>query len=191
MSDDVADFSEDLEFGKKWEQLASSRLKKLLPSFSIDNVEYEHRPELQLAGIDTILQQRNPTLDIKTQDYEYVETGNLPIEVWSDIDSGDPGWFYTGDADLIVWVYENSVGTNLHHKGYFMPHTEELVEWVNDKIDDLPESRRVEVLNDGWTTVCWLIPIEDFPKEYLVEFDPRLPNDRDTPQSDLTTWVDT
>lgn len=189
--DDVADFEEDLEFGKKWEQLVSSYLKKLLPKFSIDNVEYERRPELQRAGIDTILAQEQPTLDVKTNRNRYLGTGNLPIEIWSDHEAGVPGWFYTSEADLIVWVWENQAGTNCHHRGYFMPHSQELIEWANEKMDELPDWRRRTKQNESWETVFWLFPIDEFPDEFLVEFDPRPPNERETPQSDLSAWTDT
>lgn len=184
--DDEPDFEEDLNFGKKWERIASNRLRELLPSFSIDNVDYERRPELQRAGIDTILQRDEPTLDIKTQRYKHTDTGNLPIEVWSDETGSTPGWFYTSTADLIVWVYENRAGTNLYKRGYFMPHSDALVEWFNDRYGDY---HRIKKDNGDWTTVCRLVPIDDFPDEFLVEFDPRLPNDRETPQSDLGKWT--
>jgi len=187
MSRPEPDFESDLEFGKRWESFASARLRELLPKFSMDNVSYDKRPELQRAGIDTIFKQRDPAIDVKTQRHHHADSDNLPIETVSAQENDTPDWFYTSEADVIVWVFPNAAGTNLYHRGYFMPHTDGLIEWFNDCITDY---RRITKDNGEWTTACRLVPIDDFPAEYLVEFDPRLPTDRETPQSDLTKWTE-
>jgi hypothetical protein len=191
-SEEPADFAEDLADAKEWEEFAVERVEELLLSTRATNVSYDERPKLQRAGIDGILTESRPSFDVKVQDYRHTDTGNLPVEVWSSIDDQVPGWFYTAESDLIVWLYKNRANTDLYHTGYLMPLRGSLVEWFNDRVGDF---RRVTTRNRGmygdeYTTVCRLAPIEEFPAEYLAEFDPRLPTDRDTPQSDLSEWAE-
>lgn len=186
-SDEPADFEEDLDFGQKWEAQAKDHLRELFSAVAVSNIDYHDRPELQRAGIDVLFQQSETSIDIKTQRRRYYDTGNLPIEVLSVAEKQKPGWFWEADSDLVVWVYPNQAGTNLDKTGYLMPLTEGLRDWVDDRAEDF---RYISVPNGEYHTGCLLIPIEEFPDEYLVEFDPRLATDRDTPQSDLMEWVD-
>ena len=187
---EAAKFSEDLAFGLEWENQATERLETLLLSVRATNIDYSKRPELQRAGIDSILTQDQPTFDVKCQRHKYASSSNLPIETQSVAEKGKLGWFYTSDADMIVWIFPNKVGTNLHKTGYLMPLHDGLREWVKDEFESF---RRFEKKNTGefgdYTTEGLLIPIDKFPTEYLVEFDPRLPTDRETPQSDIMTWA--
>lgn len=179
-------FEEQLQFGKKWEKYASERLETLLTSISMKNIDYDADPEMQRAGIDSILSRSQPSIDIKTQQYEYTKTGNMPIETMSVEEKSVPGWFYTSESDLIVWVYPNRAGTNLHRTGYFMPHSDELREWFNHRLDEFTRKR---IPNEDYHSAVRLVPIDSFPDEFLVEFDPRLPTDKETPQSDIMKWV--
>jgi len=179
-------FEEQLEFGKEWERRVSDRLEDILTVYAAQNISFDDEPEMQLAGIDTILQKNNPQIDVKTQSYKNTQTGNLPIEVVSVMEADPPkkGWFLKTEADLIVWVGENKAGTNLYHKGYFMPMI--VRDWLNER---LGKYRYVSIENEEWTTGVRLVPIKDFPDEYLIEFDPRLPTDKETPQSDIARWL--
>lgn len=186
---DTFDFDTQLEFGKEWEQQATDHLQELLATVSVSNIDFNERPELQRAGIDSIFSQKEATVDIKTQRFEHTTTGNLPIEVMSVIEQGVPGWFWEGESDMIVWVYPNQAATNLHHTGYLMPLTDGLRDWFDENAG---EFRFIKSKTTGrygkYHTGCRLVPIDRFPNEYLVSFDPRLPTDRETPQSDLTAW---
>lgn len=185
VGDEPFDFDEQLAFGEEWERRVSERLNSLLKSISVENISFDENPELQLSGVDAVLKRENPQFDVKTQSHKHIATGNLPIETWSKFEQSTPGWFYTSESDIVVWVYPNKAHTNLYRKGYFMMLGEGIRGWFNDRHD---RYRSIEVQNTGWMTKCRLVPIEDFPDEYLVEFDPRIPTDRDTPQSDLSKW---
>lgn len=193
MTDEPYDFDEQLEFGKNWEQIATEHLNDLFFAMSSINIDYDQYPDLQRAGIDSILQQEQATIDIKTQSHNYINTGNLPIEMVSVLEEGVPGWFVEADSDMVVWVYPNKAKTNLYKTGYLMPLTEGVRNWVYSWVEDAPVSRFIKVPNTGskgdYHTGNWLVPIDKFPDEYLVEFDPRLPTDRETPQSDIMEWV--
>lgn len=179
-------FDEQLAFGKRWEQRAKTHLRELFASVAVTNIDYDTRPELQRAGIDVLFQQSETSIDIKTQRHEHIDSGNLPIEVMSVVEKQKPGWFWEADSDLVVWVYPNKPETNLYKTGYLMPLTEGLRDWFDDCAE---EFRYTRIPNDGYHTGVRLVPINEFPEEYLVEFDPRLPTERETPQSDITEWA--
>jgi hypothetical protein len=190
-TDGRADFEADLEDALEWEQFAVDRVEELLLSTRAANVSYNDRPELQRAGIDGIVRQQQPSFDIKVQDYRHTDTGNLPIEVWSSLENCTPGWFYTAESDMIVWLYKNRAKTDLYHTGYLMPLRDGLIEWFNDRKDDFREFSKENIgMHGGEYTTCGrLVPIDEFPDAYLAQFDPRPPTDRDTPQSALGDWV--
>jgi hypothetical protein len=183
-------FDEQLKFGKKWEQQAKTHLQELFTAVSVSNIDYDDKPELQRAGIDIIFQREEAAIDIKTQRHEHAHSDNLPIEIVSVMSEDEPGWFYDADSDLVVWVYPNKAETNLYKTGYLMPLTDGLREWFKLHAD---EFRFTTIPNQGqygeYKTGVRLVPIERFPDNYLVEFDPRLPTDRDTPQSDIMQWA--
>lgn len=177
-------FNEQLKFGLEWEREVSDRLENILMAINAENISFDESPQMQRNGIDSILKKRDPKIDVKTQKYENTQTGNLPIEVMSVLEKQKPGWYHTTECDMVVWVGVNRTGSNLYHKGYFMPMS--VRRWLDEKLD---EYRYVNIPNEDWTTGVRLVPIDDFPEEYLIEFDPRLPTDRETPQSDMTRWM--
>jgi len=191
MSTEPYDFGEKLSFGTDWEATAKEHLQELFTSISVSNISYDENPELQRAGIDVLFQQEDTKIDIKTQRFEHTKSPNLPIEVLSVMDSMEPGWFYEADSDLVVWIFPNKAKTNLYKTGYLMTLTDGLRDWFDKNAEDY---RFVRIPNKGmygkYETGCRLVPIEDFPSEYLVEFDPRLPTERETPQSDIMGWVE-
>lgn len=190
-SDEAFDFDEQLNFGNKWESAAKDHLKELFSAISVSNIDYNDRPELQRAGIDVLFQKEQTTIDVKTQSHEYAFSDNLPIEILSVVEEMEPGWFIKADSDLVVWVFPNKAKTNLYKRGYLMTLTKGLRKWFKENADDY---RYQKIPNSGrygdYHTGVRLVKIEDIPNEYLVEFDPRLPTDRETPQSDIMRWVE-
>lgn len=184
------DFDEQLAFGTDWEQRAKDHLRELFAAVSVSNIDYNEDPELQRAGVDVLFQQDETTIDVKTQRHDHIETGNLPIEMLSVVEEGVPGWFWEADSDLVVWVYPNKAKTNLYKTGYLMPLTDGLRDWVDENAEQFRYVRTETTGRYGeYHTGCRLIPVDAFPDEYLVEFDPRLPTDRESPQSDIQRWV--
>ena len=184
------DFDEQLTFGTDWEQRAKDHLRELFAAVSVSNIDYNEDPELQRAGVDVLFQQDETTIDVKTQRHDHIETGNLPIEMLSVVEEGVPGWFWEADSDLVVWVYPNKAKTNLYKTGYLMPLTDGLRDWVDENAEQFRYVRTETTGRYGeYHTGCRLIPVDAFPDEYLVEFDPRLPTDRESPQSDIQRWV--
>lgn len=179
-----ADFNDDLAFGAEWESELSDRLESILLSVTVSNISFDNDPETQLNGIDSIVEQDDAKIDIKTEWAEYRNSPNLPIEVWSMFERQKRGWFLTSESDYIVWLRESKTGTNLH-SGFIMVLDDELREWFQDRCDSYP---RREIKNENWTTVIRLVPIDDFPEDKLFEFDPTLNEPVDDEQQDLSEW---
>lgn len=189
-SDEPFDFDKQLAFGSKWESTAKTHLKELFSSISVSNIDYDKSPELQRAGIDVLFQKEETKIDVKTQSNQYTDSENLPIEILSVVEEMKPGWFHEADSDLVVWVFPNKAKTNLYKRGYLMTLTAGLRNWFDEHAE---EYRYQKIPNTGrygdYHTGVRLVKIDDIPDEYLVEFDPRLPTDRETPQSDIMEWV--
>jgi len=138
---------------------------------SAARLPYETFPEEQRSGID--FASGDVRLDVKTQSHKYIYTGNIPIEVFSVIEEQKPGWFFTSQSDIVVWLYVNKAGDGVWHRGYLMFMGEELRDFI---VDNREKWRRIEVENDGpygqYTAVNYLVPAPAFPAHLLVPFNP-------------------
>jgi len=190
MSSEPYDFEEQLEFGTKWENEVKDRLESVMLSLSMQSISFDEKPEMQLAGIDHIVSKDSPAIDVKTCDHKYSNSKYVPIETMSVEEKDKPGWFFDSEADLVVFVYPNKAKTNLYKSGYMMPLKTGLRDWFRQTISEYSRKR---IPNNGkygeYHTAIRLVPKSDIPDEYLVEFDPRLPTDKETPQSDITEWM--
>lgn len=192
MSSEPYDFDEQLEFGNEWESEVRQKLESVLLRLSVDSIDYEENPGMQRAGIDHIISKEQPTIDVKASRYEKTKDPHLPFEVVSVMESGEPGWFLDDEkeTDLIVWVYPNKAKTNLYKTGYLMPMKTGIRSWFEENFEkyDFATCKTNGQYGEYHTGMRWVY-IPDIPDEYLVEFDPRLPTDKETPQSDITEWM--
>lgn len=182
---DTYSFDEQLEMGKRWEKDLCERLESILTKKTVRNIQYEDEPEKQRSGIDAVVSEKTPDIDVKVQRHSHLTTGNIPIETWSVKEREKRGWFYTGKSDVIAWVYKNKAGTNLHPTAYLMLKNERFIDWFEDNIHKF---REVDIPNESWTTVCRLVPIEEIPENYLIEFNPTLDEDKNEEQHTLLEW---
>lgn len=165
------DFQEQLEMGLSAE---SDIVNKLSESLDVEAYDYEDNPDKQRSGIDMTVGTFD--IDIKTQSEKYVSTGNIPIETMSVKEQSKPGWFYTSEADYILWLYESSGEYNYHHTAYLMRLDEELIEWFVLEHEKWTNGT-VDVYNNGrygeYNAVNHLIPIPAFPPEKLIQLNMR------------------
>lgn len=169
-------WDETLEMGTSREPEVSRKLQQILTQAKIRNVSFADDPETQLNGIDAVMARDNVTWDTKTQRHDHYRTGNLPFETISVVEANKPGWFYTSDADIIVWVYETKSESDatLMPRGYFLLHDENIVEWFNERLSEFRKfTSKTTSSNSEWTTLGRLVPIEDIPDSHICEFNPR------------------
>jgi hypothetical protein len=191
MASEPFDFEEQLEFGLEWEEEVQERLEDMILSLNLQSISFEDNPELQRAGVDHIVSKEEPGIDVKTCSHKYADSELLVFEVMSVVEDGKPGWFWEAESDLIVWVYPNKAKTNLYKRGYLMPLQTGLREWFQEHGEQYDYRRIPNTGKFGeYHTGIRLVPVGDIPQEYLVSFDPRLPTDRETPQSDIQRWAD-
>lgn len=184
------DWDESLSMGLKWEERLSDWLETVLTRMSIENISFSDDPETQLSGIDSVLESGSANFDVKTQDHEYYYSDNLPIETMSVVEADKPGWFYTTESDIIVWVFPNQAGTNLMPTGYFLLHDDTLVEWFNENLSEFPQfEARTPRGETTWTTLGRLVPIDDIPASHITEFNPVLLEDEETDQGTLQDFL--
>lgn len=183
------DWNESLADGVKWEQKLEERLEKVLMTTALERISFEDDPEAQLSGIDMVLSQESPKIDVKSRSYIGLRYDDILIETWSVWEEQIPGWFYTTEADLIARVYENEPGTNLT-KGYFIVMSDTFDQWFRDNYEDYDETFQHTVRGDEeWHSAVREVPIEDFPQGTLVEFDPTLYEPTVDSQQDLSGWL--
>lgn len=182
-SDNVHDFDECLEEGKYWEERLKYRIETVFMQLSVDRIRYDDSPDKQRNGIDLELDPDEiTTVDTKVRDHEYAQYDDIVIETMSVAETGELGWFYTSDADVIGYAWKNQAGTNLLNPGYLIVLSDRLRDWFQDHYDEYPLK---EAQNDGWTTEFRPVPIDDFPEGTLVEFPAKLPVERVTDQQTL------
>lgn len=183
------DWNESLAEGVKWERKLEERLEKVLMTTALERISFEDDPEAQLSGIDMVLSQETPKIDVKSRSHVGLRYDDILIETWSVWEEQIPGWFYTTEADLIARVYENEPGTNLE-EGYFIVMSDTFDQWFRDNYADYDETRQHTVRGgEEWHSAVREVPIEDFPSGTLVEFDPTLYEPTEDSQQDLTGWI--
>jgi hypothetical protein len=152
--------------GTRHEETVLRSVGKAL-STTVQHFSYNESPSVQLAGVDGITE-TGTKIDVKVQRREHIETGNIPIELWSDIVGQNPGWFYAGDASLIAWAYNDRVSDSLLSTAFILHKTEGFVDWFHKHKDRF---RRVDIENKGYTAVVSLVPLITIPGNFLQPFD--------------------
>jgi len=135
-------------------------------------LSYEDYPTEQQRGIDALA--GNSRIDIKTQSYKYVFTGNIPLEIFSVVEESKLGWFLDSATDIVVWLYEGPDGPDgdYWHTAYKMMVTDELREFITTNADLWKRSEsRNENQYGTYHSVCYMVPVPAFPPDTLVPFD--------------------
>lgn len=161
-ADHAYNFETQKQQGEPHEQTVLQAVGEAL-STPVRHFEYESHPYEQLSGVDGITHS-GVKVDVKVQRKSHIETGNLPVEIWSDIAGQTPGWFYTGNASLIAWAYCDFSTDELLQTGYMLHKTERFVDWFHRHKQRF---RRVDIDNDGYTAVVSLVPLITIPDNFL------------------------
>ena len=150
-------------------------MEDILIAKTLKHLDFEHHAQEQKHGIDMILMNKKPKIDIKTRQYQYHKFGDILLETISVIEKNKEGWLYYTDADLICYVWENESRNNLID-GYWLI-IQPLKEWFKGKENKYPKKIAESIREDLiWHTENRAVPIKDIPKEYIYRFNPRLNN---------------
>lgn len=183
------DFYESLEMGVGWEKEFADRLESILITRGLEGVSFADDPAAQRDGIDLVLQQDRPTVDLKTRRHYALQFNDILLETWSVWEQRKRGWVFNEATDLVVYIFENRDGSDAE-EGYFIALDDEFQEWFEAHEEDYPRKEADNSSFGGYTTVNRAVPMEEFPDGKLVPFDPSLPEPRETPQSKLDEWQD-
>lgn len=189
--DDVYDFQEQLNFGKKWEERVRPYLERYLNALIMENIAFEDEPETQRAGIDIRSELIDPDVDVKTYSHKYITEDTLFIEVLSVMEREVPGWFYDGEFDLMVVIGENKAGTAVYKRGWLVLMQTGIRDWFDEAVDS-HDWDFARVPNTDYHTGGYWVPVEDIPSEFVFSFDPRPPStdSMDERQKELDKWTD-
>jgi hypothetical protein len=174
-------FQNNLANGDRWQEKLQPKLKQILLVKGLETVKWGEHPELQRRGIDAILKQKTARVELKVRDYRFYKRKDILLETETGINpqthaGGRPGWFYTTEADLVIYVWKNERGTNLID-GYFICMTEDLREWFRKNEHGFQELMALSLdreTGQTWITKNRAVPIGEFPVGSLVQFDPAL-----------------
>lgn len=188
MSSDAHDFDESLDMGLKWERILKPKLEKVLLATSLESISFEENPDMQRSGIDLVLQQENPNVDVKAREHDALQYGDILIETHSVYEKGELGWAFKPAIDLVAYVFENEAGTNLE-EGYLIVMSDEFRDWFQENATNYPEKEADNSSFGGYTTLNRAVPMEDFPPGTLIEFDPTQFEPANDDQQELSGWL--
>jgi hypothetical protein len=152
---------------------------------SVEPIQYSKQPEIQRQGIDGLITLEKVKVETKSRSYKYHKYNDILLETISIIESNKLGWFYTTQANVVAYVWENPTSTNLYD-GYLIFITPKLREWFKQNQHRF-RTKIAKTENSGiiWTTENKVVPIKEFPKGSLKKFDPYLDI---TEQAELTIF---
>jgi len=194
-------FENDALIGAEWEKKLKPALKKLILTEGIKRIEFNKNPELQKKGIDLLIKNKIAKVDVKTRKFKFYCYKDILIETQHSY--GKKGWFYTSEADLIAYVWENKQGTNFHDGYLILIQNPELKSWFEKNKESFKIKwaySKSKKNNDHWNTKNRVVPIEAFPKDTLFKFNPIIPIEyldkkqsqlkkfKESEQSNLNKW---
>lgn len=158
-------FDEMLKLGLFWEKVLERQLKINLPD--IELIRYESNPEMQRNGIDGIIKSRNLSYDLKTDRHDNV---NIYFETISIYEKGIKGWYYTSQADILIYHFLNETLTESKH--LFIINLKKLREMnFIELMEDRFELKTVKSVRGDkvWHTQGYAIPVYFLPKDTYFE----------------------
>lgn len=164
-------FDEKLKEAAEWEQKVSQSLVDLVVAEAWRLASREE----QRDGVDVVVKLKKSTFDVKFRDNKYYLKGIL-IETVSVVEEGKPGWFYTSQADEIIYLWLNKERTGLMPLGFRVFHRDRRFrEWFEEHKNHYRE-QYTSSEKDGkvWHSRFVVVPIEDFPSGTLQRFNVRV-----------------
>lgn len=156
------DFEEDVENGKRAEDLIFSRFNSVLIP-TLQRVFYSDSEEsrrLQKQGVDGYFKPVNTSFDVKVRDNFFYKYNDILLETIADRKRNTPGWLYKTNLVVYLWWNEHETG---FVDGYllFMDYVRG---WFKGK-ESAYETKIAESIRNGsyWTTENKVVPIPDFP----------------------------
>jgi len=132
---------------------------------------YAEFPKLQHSGIDMFVD--GHSIDIKTQRHSHRETGNIPIEVYSNLEQHKQGWYFTSKADAFVILFLNESHDGLYPNAYILYNNGAMREFVGGGYSEWREIHsKNDYVSPAYHSAVKLIPATMFPADVLFNFNP-------------------
>lgn len=181
-------FQDNLAEGNICEEQVKARFKEIFTPV-LNHILYEENPGIQKRGIDFFIDTRPIAFDVKCRRYATYKYGDILLETVSIKEREKPGWVWSSESDIIVYVWKNRTGTKFVD-GYLL-FLKDIRKWIHSVgVDRFKKiiSRSVGKGGNVWSTENIAIPIESFPanclqKINLSDFSPQ-------EQSVLNEWFE-
>lgn len=166
------DMDERLEFSKNSELLVPELLRRglipLLCKIKVKTFSYQLNRDMQQRGIDGEVRVDHITYDVKVRDNKFYKCSNGIVDFCIETVSVDlkniPGWFYTSEATVVIYLwYGDDTRTNFIN-GYILKLPELRVFLTKDKIERYPKKY---TNNNGYRTIWHPVPLSAI-KEFTI-----------------------
>lgn len=161
----IHDFEESLMFGLKGENLFKNTHGDIFIN-KLNHILFDTNRNKQLSGIDFEFESRKIKFDLKTRRYFAYKYNDILIETISVIEKNKPGWFYTSQSDIIVYIWFNEKEDSIID-GYIVDLLQTR-KWLKDnenKFEVKIAHTNSQYGNYSTKNIC--IPIKNFPANCL------------------------
>ncbi len=145
-------FKEDLEYSYIDDDILNSVYKKFF--ITVKEIQTITNLAMQKRGIDKIITLTNGktiTIDEKKRRTKY---NDILIEEWSSFEHETHGWIRKIECDYVVYIFMTT------KEVYFLPVFLLKRAWLNNRDEWKKVYKRIEAINENYTTISWAIPID-------------------------------
>lgn len=197
-------WAENLEFGLKGEEALKETLNSILFACQIERMQYNNenlftanlQRKAQREGINGTVEFRKAKWDVKLRKY-FPYREDIAIETISVIEENKEGWFYYSKADWIIYAWADKHGVRIIDGYFIFLQKPELRKWFEENKDYYKNKYIKEreekhggnlgllyvttvkkETNEKWHTENIPIPINEFPENTIIKFDPNTKLDK-------------
>ncbi|OYT64165.1 hypothetical protein B6U67_00755 [Methanosarcinales archaeon ex4484_138] len=181
-------FEQNVIEGEICEEKVKERFKEIFTPI-LHHILFNDNPELQKRGIDFEIHGRPVRFDVKCRFFKSYSYGDILLETVSVREEDKPGWLWTSESDIIVYVWQNKQ-KNKFIGGYLLFLNE-----IRDWLDKTGTSRFRKIIahsinrhGSQWSTENIAVPISEFPAHCIkkIELSDFSPAD----QAKLDKWFE-
>ncbi len=170
-------FEQNVMEGEICEEKVKERFKEVFTPI-LNHILFSNNPELQKRGVDFEIYARPVRFDVKCRSFKSYAYGDILLETVSVREENKPGWLWTSESDIIVYVWENKQKSKF--VGGYLLFLNEIRDWLKkvgtDRFKKIV-AHSVSKHGSCWSTENIAIPLSEFPRDCikkikLSEFSP-------------------
>lgn len=185
-------FYEQLDIAEKWEQLLEPELGSLVWQ-EAQRITYEDDPEMQLAGIDHVLNEQEFSEDALQTKVITKKYDNIFYETRHEtVDGGESweGWVYEYDERVILWVWLSDDQQRIVD-GRWLLVNDDFRLWfksADEKFQEVPTSKPTYKDGKRYYSYGLKVPLDKIPSGFIRPANSAVGLKMDTEQSELVNF---